>query len=315
MLRRFRKKNMLLEDLPTRPAPNTLYPNVLSAEYFQGIQENTLFNFLGYNSKPKEAYGVMIVRLQRDPNVYDGPVQNPNANTRSFVGVGEGRVFPGTRSIQVNVNNNSLNVRAIGDPETGPLTGSALTGEVAGKIEGTESFTSGNHYTVQLTVDQFIGVDFSGRNPSDFPDDIHQVNPVINPHPNYQGIIYSTGGLDPTFATNRHDERIRGNLPDRETRSTFISMSVFEQSATYFKVYVKRSNVWAEVQSGPLSTQTAVAVVNDYKRDANVSATHVVYVPNNDPVDILSPIPVMDMTGVTAEPRDFLRISWYAKGV
>ena len=314
MLSRFRKRNMILEDLPSQPAANTVYPNVLSAEYFQGIQENTLFNHLGYDDKPKEAYGVMILRLQRNQNVIDGPVQNPDANIRSFVGDGQGKVYPGTRSIQVNFNN-SLNVRAPGDPETGPLTGSALTGEVAGKIEGIGSFTSGDDYTVQLTIDQFIGVDFSGRNPSDFPDDIHQVNPVINPHPDYQGIIYSTGGLDPTFATNRHDERIRGNLPDRETRPTFINMSVFEKTTTYFKVYVKRSNVWAEVQSGPLSTQTEVVVVNDYKRESTSTVTHVVYTPNNDPVDPSSPIPVMDMTGVTDEPRDMLRIAWYAKGV
>ena len=74
MLRRFRKRNMILDDLPATLADNTPYPEGITAEYLQAIQENTLFNHLGYNDKAKEAFGIVTVELERLTSSLEGPI-------------------------------------------------------------------------------------------------------------------------------------------------------------------------------------------------------------------------------------------------
>ena len=309
MLRRFRKKNMLLEDLPSTPTPDTLYPNVLSAEYFQDVQGNTFFNHLGYEEKPRESYGVMTLSLQMDMNEIDGPIQGSD-----FVDTGNGLVLSGQRIIQVNFDN-SLNVIAVGDQEGDPYTGSALSSESAGKIEGETSFTSDDSYTVQLTVDQFVGVDFNANQSGNIPSGREQVHPLI--HPERQAVTYLAGDPNnpfPRLATNRHNREIRQGQPDRETRPTFISMSVFQKESGYFKIAVKRSHVFAEVQVANNSTE--LVSVHDWKRDADVTDEYVEYTPLVEPVRPFNDPPVtMSFNNVTYIPRNILRIAWYAKGV
>ena len=311
MLSRFRKRNMLLEDLPSVIDPNTLYPNTLSAEYFQSIQDNTLFNHLGYSGKAKEAYGVMTLLLQRNVNIVDGPVQNENADTTSFVNEHDGRVWPGIRTIQVNFND-SLNVRnPVTDDDGEPYTGDALTGESAGKIEGTNLFGADDSYTVQTTVEQFIGVDFTGENPGPGTDIVYQ--PLINPL--FQARITQFRANDPLFlSTNRHNERIRPNEPDRDTRSTYITANVFQHRRDSFTIYVKRNHVWAEVQTGVSPSHTGEAIVNDYLRTKN--ETYAEYTPISEPSPPYNNPPITFHTdGVIPIPRNKLRIAWYAKGV
>ena len=178
MPNRFRKKNMILEDLPSSPVPNTLYPNVLSAEYFQAIQDNAFFNHLGYTQKPKESYGVMTLRLERGDinaqgvptsptSVQEPPFTTPLSGDPSLVGQDEGRVFSGTRNVQINFD--------------GTIEGFSFTGESTGKVEGIDSFTNANSYTVQLTIDQFVGVDFSGIAATNTNEELEQKNPLLNP--------------------------------------------------------------------------------------------------------------------------------------
>ena len=320
MLQRFRKKNMILDDVPDPKADNTIYPQVMSAEYLQGIQENTIFNHLGYNGKTKEAYGVVTVELEQETTNLEGPVDGS-----SFVGVGEGRVWGGTRSIQVNI-----------DGTLSETDGTSVTeidtGENNDKFSGIDSFTSAESYIVLLTIDQFIGVDFNQPDFTAFvaigDQDRVQIQPLLNPDSEAAQYQFPANPLTRyRQASNRHDTAITNTHRPRETRSTFINMAVFEQTTTAFKLYVSRTNVFAEVVTGytfPI-LETTVVPIHDYQRvgsragpnNQSQSKEHVIYVPTLDPNSSPTPITtvVFNRSNLESYARNFLRVAWYAKGV
>ena len=287
MLRRFRKRNMILDDVPATPADNTIYPEQMSAEYFQAIQENTIFNFLGYDDKARESYGIITLELERlTPNI-EGPLTDPTLGSPDFVGVGDGRVWTGFRSIQVNLDGtvaetdgtaisaNSGVGTFLGDFATAPsiTTGVAESyyntsdgkyynhtssqstwnlysdfGEYNHKIAGVDEFSAEDSYIVLLTIDQFIGVDFNAPSTGSSIVNPAQIQPLINP--NNEAVSYQVSGQTlQHLSTNRHDRPVRENTRDRLTRPVFINTSVFEQDTDFFKISVSRTGVWAEVQT------------------------------------------------------------------
>ena len=324
MLLRFRKRNMILDEVPDTPVEDTIYPEVMSAEYFQSIQDNNLFNHLGYDDKPKESFGVVTIEFERDATNLEGPLRDPLLGDPEFVDEDRGRVWGGTRSILVNLDG------TLAETDGTSITESD-TGENNDKFGGADSFTTTESYTVQLTVDQFIGVDFNAENQgqSIASDDLDriQIQPLINP--DNEAVSYDTGAEGSALryrqADNRHNTQIApGGFRDRETRSTFINMSVFEKTETAFKIFVSRTNVFAEVLDGTTLSSAEIVPIHDYQRtgtraganSGNVSREHVLYVPNLDPENSGSAVtPVLfNRANLDSYPRNFLRIAWYAKG-
>ena len=330
MLRRFKKRDMIL-DADTEQ---------MSAEYFQAIQDNTLFNHLGYDDKAREAYGIVTVELERLSTTLEGPISGS-----SFVGSGDGRVWGGLRTVQVNLDGTLAETSGItitpnsgvgtflGDFESAPAATSGVAesyyntsngkyynhssgsttwnlyedfGEYNHKIAGADDFTEEDSYIVMLTVEQFIGVDFNAPSLRNA-----QVQPLLNP--DYDAISYvPPGGTIQRLATNRHDRQLREDDEDRVTRPVFINMSVFEQAQTYFNISAYRTSVWAEV----VDPSVVIVPIHDYQRLTRTQE-YVIYSPSTDPdpPPAADPPVTFNQTGITSHDRSFMRIAWYAKGV
>ena len=101
-------------------------------------------------------------------------------------------------------------------------------------------------------------------------------------------------------------------------------MAVFEKTTTAFKLFVSRTNVFAEVLDGTTLSSAEIVAIHDYERTGtragpnagNTYKEHVLYVPNLDPENSGSAITpaLFNKTMLESYARNFLRVSWYAKG-
>ena len=306
MLRRFRTKDMILQDTPDTPEEGVIYPHVLSAEYFQGIQENTFFNHLGHNSKPKESYGVVVIELTEILESYTMPADDDDeSESRSAF---DRTVWRGRKNFTVNLD--------------GTLPSGSTTSETSTKHEGVSSFTDNSSladpnvtsYTVQLCIQDYIGVTFDGRGQINgvTPDsDIRlQQQPLINPSfPSHTRV----DGLNINFEANRHTQR---------TRPSFINMDVIDQREDSFIITISRSNVWADVYDHEHMTSDydesniRDVVIHDYEYTGTAPEINV---PTNytglDPIVASAVNPTLITTNITSHPRNLITVAWIAKGV
>ena len=79
---------MILEGVPSSPVEGKIYPNALSAEYFQAIFENTIFNNLGYDDNPREAFGIVEMTMGLGGN--ETVITTANSRTIDFDDDGDG---------------------------------------------------------------------------------------------------------------------------------------------------------------------------------------------------------------------------------
>ena len=307
MLSRFYKRNMIMEKDPDTPVQNEIYPKTLSAEYFQSVQSNSFFNHLGHNTKIKEAYGVVEITLEQHTSGY---IIDSNTNVEAD-----------SRSVF------DREVRAGSANFTVDLTDSD------NKYEGASSFTDNSislqtspvirsritSYTVQLCIQEYIGIDFNEPT---------QPDPLINPIPK-QPLI------NPTYpsAFNIDDRYINleANRHTPDTRDSYITLASVDKTATSFVISVSRSNVWVEVYvpgqvvSSFNESNLLLVPICDYGHTGDDEFTNPtpVYSPSEDrerlPVNtpvqqIPNFIPRFDTTDVVVKPRNSITIAWLAKG-
>ena len=313
-MQRFRRRNMIMEETPDSPQPNTPYPKVLSAEYFQAIQENTFFNHRGYDAKPKEAFGVVLLEFQ-----------DHTANGLTYAGTDDGRNAP-----QMFRDNGGKGLAALGsdrESQRGSVASAQTQVLLASSLEslavrqdpyaninskpitarfvkqgGTAEFSAANSYTVQLTVDQFIGIDYD--NPLDPADtgfavpERTPVQPLLNPS---NQAIWATTVF---HFYNRHSN---------STRASIINLFASDFTPNSFRIYATRTNVYGEIWLS--LTSRRVVPIHDYETPGLTNAV-VSYTPSTDPVTgSVSNIPLFNIGNAVSYPRNILRVSWVAKGV
>ena len=299
---RFRTREMIMEAEPDTPVEGTVYPKFLSAEYFQSIHENTLFNHLGYEERPKEAFGVAeltlgIGEVGLEVTGYReslSDIPGPNSTTFAFDPVGDGGLGQG--SVVINL---AASLSPIADREDVSFLG---------KFSGISRFTSASTYTVMLSIDQFVGVDF------DFPRPLISGapwQPLLNP--NYPS-VFDVLASDPRNRQifNRHTA---------STRRTNINMYVANKTSTGFQIFVTRTNTYIPIQY-PISQNPfldeSVAPIYDYYRPNTLSSGTVLYTnPQSDPVSTTEDdLPDFDLTteSIVGVPRNKLRVAWLARG-
>ena len=78
-----------------------------------------------------------------------------------------------------------------------------------------------------------------------------------------------------------------------------MNLSVFEQDTTYFKLFVSRASVWAEVITNS-NRDTSVVPIHDYQRLTRTDE-YVIYSPTTDPdpPPAADPPVTFDETGIT----------------
>ena len=297
---RFKTRNMILDGTPNSPVEGTIYPSNLSAEYWQSIFGNTIFNNLGYDGHPKEAFGVETITL-RLGNAGTLVVTASNALTLDFDAVGDGGL--GVAIVTIDLSDALL---------TRPQR--TLT-SFSGKMGGVSSFATENSYTVMLSVDQFVGIDFNR------PTDLVRapVHPLLNP--NYPSVFGRPGvGEDPEIFYNRHTTT---------TRSSQINLNVLNQTSTTFDISISRTDAYTIIyEDHPITTgrvRQVVVPVYDYQAPGTGNAVVRYENPGNDltqsAIDDLTfnsnpnlPDFDMDTDSIVGVPRNVIRVAWVARG-
>ena len=305
---RFSKRNMILENPPSTPQSNTPYPRVLSAEYFQSILRNTFFNHRGYDLKPREAFGIALITFPSQARATWENAGGVGLDSTSE-NVENQRASVGAFHTQVDLSRTLDNLSTRLDPYDAVLS-RAVTHRFI-KLGGTSRFSAANSYSVQLCVDQFIGVDYDNPDPSrssGFVPVGTADQPLLNP--NYQAIYTGTPG----HFHNRHSN---------STRASIINLSVSDQSATSFQINASRTNVFGEVWL--TNVNRAIVPIYDYESPDNEYTPAPSYSPSPDPSDSDSNRPNETQLNIpqfsylsdniVAYPRSTLRIAWIAKGV
>lgn len=289
MFSRFRKKNMIMDKVPSNPDADDVYPKDLTAEYFQAIQDNTLFNHQGHENKPKEAFGYVTLVFSETFGQSGNRLDNISDDLK------EANYYVSNRLLTINID---------GTDPTGMTTNESVE-----KIGGVDNFTDGDSYIVLLTVDQFIGVDFDGPGTAVGG----QTQPLLNP--TFQAQDYNFGGdiADPRRAFQRHDQ---------STRPTWISLRVNQKTATTFEIHASRSNVFNQAIVWGDGDQRYIEVY-DYRTNGPPMGTPPV---RNSPylsgqvsytgLDSGATAPQFNASSYEeAISRNSLKVAWYAKGV
>ena len=281
---RFKTRNMILDGTPNSPVEGTIYPSNLSSEYWQSIFGNTIFNNLGYDGHPKEAFGVETITL-RLGNAGTLVVSASNALTLDFDAVGDGGL--GVAIITIDLSSALLTRQQ------------RQVSSFSGKMGGVSSFATANSYTVMLSVDQFVGIDF------DRPTDLvgAPVHPLLNP--NYQSVFGNIAlGVLPQIFYNRHTPI---------TRSSQINLNVLNQTSTTFDISISRTDAYALIYEDHPTiigrVRQVVVPVYDYQAPGTANAVVRYENPGSDLPDF-----DMDTDSIVGVPRNVIRVAWVARG-